>query len=83
MLSEGERADRRVAAALGFFGKPVMRGTQMKGQNIHRGRRSLGIVFADFPSSILQRGGGIFVLIELRSQVSWCRCIMGTSYLQG
>ena len=59
-LSEEERS----AVALGFFGKPVMRGIQMKGHNIHWGRRSLGVGFPDFhPSSIFLRGGGIFVLI--------------------
>lgn len=34
MLSEGEWADN---AALGFFGKLVMRGIQIKGQNVHWG----------------------------------------------
>ena len=35
------------------------------------------------PSSISSRGGGILVLVKLRSEVSWCQLIMCTSYLQG
>ena len=42
----------------------VMKGIQMKRQNIHWGRRSLGVIFLDFhPSSIFPREGGIFVLV--------------------
>ena len=33
-LSEGEQADRWGADPLGFFGKLVMRGMQMKGRNL-------------------------------------------------
>ena len=49
--------------------KPVMRGIKMKGQNIHRGSRSLGVDFCDFySSSIFPRGGGISVTTQLRSE---------------
>ena len=41
-LSEEEWAEGWGAATLGFFGKLVMRGVQMKGWNIHQGRRGLG-----------------------------------------
>ena len=81
-LSEGERAGRWVAAALGFFGKPVMRGIQMKRWDIHWGRRGLGVVFLDFhSSSTFPREGGIFVLFYLWSEVSWHQGMIGTSYL--
>ena len=67
--SQGELADGW-AAALGFFGKTVMRSLQMKGQNIHW-RRTLGVIISDFhPSSIFSREGGVFVLIEQRAEVS-------------
>ena len=82
MPSEGGRGDRCVAAALDFFGKPDMRGIQMKGWNIHWGRRSLEVIVPDFhPSSILPSRGGVFVLIQLGSQGLWCWCMMGTYLL--
>lgn len=63
MLSEGERAPRWVAA-LGFFGKLVIRGLQMKGWNIFWGKRALGVALPDFhPRSTFTSGGEIFVLI--------------------
>ena len=42
---------------------------------------SYSVIF--HPSSNFPRGGGIFVLTELRSEVSWHRFIMGTSYPEG
>ena len=49
-----------------FFGRPVMRGIQIKAQNIHWGRRSLRVIFLIFiPVPPPQREKGFLSLVSL------------------
>ena len=60
-----------------LLGKPIVRGTRMKGWDIHRRRRSLVVVFVGFhPSCTFPRGGVIFVF----SLDQKCHGMMSTSY---
>ena len=71
MLSEGEWANRWRAAALGLFGKLVMWGVQNQGMEYSLGKGEFGVIFPNFHfSCIFQKGGRIFVLIWLESEVS-------------
>ena len=41
-------------------------------------KEEFGVVFPDFnPSSIFQRGGGVFAPIQVKSEVSWHQCMVG------
>ena len=69
MLSEGEGEDRWIAA-LGFFGKPVMSGIQMKGQNVHWARRGLGSYNLVFIPALPSQGEeGFFPYLALIGSV--------------
>ena len=43
MLLEGDQADKLESTTLGFFPKSDVSSIPKKGQNIHRGRRSLRV----------------------------------------